>query len=124
MRCRVVWCGCAAGGQLLGAAWYGALMCAVGCGMPDCPHDCLDFKAGLGGLGGDATWWHRTPRHQLACLPHPGMHACPPSLRTLPIAARRLQVLMSGLEGELAAHLTRKLAQHGVASENIMFCDY
>ena len=51
-------------------------------------------------------------------------HACPPSLRTLPIAARRLQVLMSGLEGELAAHLTRKLAQHGVASENIMFCDY
>lgn len=39
-------------------------------------------------------------------------------------STRDAAVLMSGLEGELAAHLTRKLAQHGVASENIMFCDY
>ena len=69
-----------------------------------------------GGIARQDTNWHACPT--LVCLhAHP---LCAP----LPIAARRLQVLMSGLEGELAAHLTRKLAQHGVASENIMFCDY
>lgn len=38
--------------------------------------------------------------------------------------AQEAAVLVSGLEGEMAAHLTRKLAQHGVPSENVMFCDY
>jgi hypothetical protein len=47
-----------------------------------------------------------------------------PLVLPLLYAPARLQVLMSGLEGDLAAHLTRKLAQHGVASENILFCDY
>jgi hypothetical protein len=31
---------------------------------------------------------------------------------------------MSGLEGELAAHLTRKLAAQGLPSENVLVCEY
>ncbi len=34
------------------------------------------------------------------------------------------QVIMSGVEGELAAQLTRKLTQHGIPSERIMFAEY
>jgi hypothetical protein len=33
-------------------------------------------------------------------------------------------VLLSGLEGELAASLTRKLTQHGFSSERVMVCEY
>ena len=39
-------------------------------------------------------------------------------------APRDAAVLLSGLEGELAAHLTRELTRHGVDSERIMVCDY
>ena len=31
---------------------------------------------------------------------------------------------MSGLEGEAAAHLTRRLSAAGVPSERIMLCEY
>lgn len=34
------------------------------------------------------------------------------------------QVLMSGLGGEGAAQLTRRLGAAGIPSERIMFCDY
>ncbi|PSC75462.1 adenylate kinase [Micractinium conductrix] len=37
--------------------------------------------------------------------------------------ARDAAVLMSGLEGEAAAHLTRRLSAAGVPSERIMLCD-
>ena len=35
-----------------------------------------------------------------------------------------LPVLMSGIEGELAAALTRQLTQHGISSERIMVAEY
>ncbi len=34
------------------------------------------------------------------------------------------QVLMSGLEGEQAAHLTRRFSAAGVPSERVMVCEY
>lgn len=41
-----------------------------------------------------------------------------------PACAAMLQVLMSGLGGEGAAQLTRRLGAAGIPSERIMFCDY
>lgn len=41
----------------------------------------------------------------------------------LPDLPPGLQVLFSGLGGELAASLQRRLTQQGVASERILVCD-
>lgn len=38
--------------------------------------------------------------------------------------ARDVVVLMSGVPGDAAAHLTRRLTGAGVAGEHIIFCDY
>lgn len=38
--------------------------------------------------------------------------------------ARDAAVLMSGLEGEAAAAITRALTHHGIPSERIMICEY
>ena len=39
-------------------------------------------------------------------------------------AARDAAVLMSGLEGEAAAGITRALVHHGIPSERVMVCEY
>ena len=83
------------------------------------------FRRELQGMLFCRGWWQAVARFHggsesrgsiPSAAPHP-----PATAGTLPPPP---QVLFSGLGGELAAQLTRRLTHQGVASERIMVCEY